>query len=168
MHGTGALFMTMARPSARRPTPNVASTPLPRVGEYLVRTEDALALLFAPPFDQTSQDPGYIKGYLPGIRENGGQYTHAAAWSVVAFAMLGLGDKAHELFSMLNPVNHTATRSSMCRYRVEPYVAVADIYSEPPHIGRGGELVYWLIRLALSSGAGVDPGDYRARRDPTP
>ncbi len=124
------------------------------VEDYLVKTEDSLVLLFAPPFNQTSQDPGYIKGYLPGIRENGGQYTHAAAWSVIAFAMLGLGDKAHELFSMLNPVNHAVTRSSMSRYRVEPYVAVADVYSEPPHVGRGGWSWYtgssgWLYRAGL-------------------
>ncbi len=124
------------------------------VQEYLVRTGDNLVLLFTPPFDQTPKDPGYIKGYLPGIRENGGQYTHAAAWSVIAFAMLGLGDQAHELLSMLNPVNHAATRSSMSRYRVEPYVAVADVYSEPPHVGRGGWSWYtgssgWLYRAGI-------------------
>ena len=76
------------------------------VDEYLVRRDDGLVLLFTPPFDQTPLDPGYIKGYPPGIRENGGQYTHAAIWSMIAFAMLGDGDKAGELFSILNPINH--------------------------------------------------------------
>jgi hypothetical protein len=84
--------------------------------------QDGLALLFTPPFDRTPLDPGYIKGYPPGIRENGGQYTHAALWSVMAFAMLGEGDKAAALFSMLNPINHARTRADMHRYKVEPYV----------------------------------------------
>jgi len=124
------------------------------VVEHLVRPEDELVLLFTPPFDKTSHDPGYIKGYPPGIRENGGQYTHAAAWSVISFAMLGNGDMANELFAMINPVNHTANHNSMHRYRVEPYVAVADIYSEPPHVGRGGWSWYtgssgWLYRAGL-------------------
>ena len=83
-------------------------------------------------------DPGYIKGYLPGIRENGGQYTHGAIWSVLAFAALGDGDKAGELFSILNPINHASTRAGVHRYKVEPYVMAADVYAEPPHVGRGG------------------------------
>ncbi len=124
------------------------------VEECLVKTGDALVLLFAPPFDKTLQDPGYIKGYIPGIRENGGQYTHAAAWCVIAFAMMGEGDKAHELFSMLNPITHADTRTGMHHYRVEPYVAVADVYSEPPHVGRGGWSWYtgssgWLYRAGV-------------------
>ena len=82
--------------------------------------------------------PGYIKGYLPGIRENGGQYTHGAIWSVLAFAALGDGDKAGELFSILNPINHASTRAGVHRYKVEPYVMAADVYAEPPHVGRGG------------------------------
>ncbi len=124
------------------------------VEEYLVRPVEELVLLFTPPFDKTPLDPGYIKGYLPGTRENGGQYTHAAAWSVIAFAMLGNGDRAHELFVMVNPVTHAATRTGMQRYRVEPYVAVADVYSEPPHVGRGGWSWYtgssgWLYRAGV-------------------
>ena len=95
-------------------------------------------LLFTPPFDHAPLDPGYIKGYLPGVRENGGQYTHAAIWSVMAFAALGDGDKADELFSILNPINHASTRAGVHRYKVEPYVVAADVYAEPPHVGRGG------------------------------
>ncbi|MEI9982613.1 MAG: hypothetical protein WDN69_05025 [Aliidongia sp.] len=104
----------------------------------LVRPEDGLVLLFTPPFDRTPRDPGYIKGYPPGIRENGGQYTHGALWSVIAFAMLGEGDKAAALFSILNPINHARTPEEARRYKVEPYVACADVYSTPPHVGRGG------------------------------
>ena len=106
--------------------------------EYLIRRGDGLVLLFTPPFDHSDVDPGYIKGYLPGIRENGGQYTHGAIWSVLAFAALGDGDKAGELFAILNPINHASTRAGVHRYKVEPYVMAADVYSEPPHVGRGG------------------------------
>jgi cyclic beta-1,2-glucan synthetase len=124
------------------------------VDEYLVRRDEGLVLLFTPPFDHTPLDPGYIKGYPPGIRENGGQYTHGAVWSVIAFAMLGDGDKAAELFSLLNPINHSNTRASAHRYKVEPYVACADVYSMPPHIGRGGWTWYtgsagWMYRAGL-------------------
>ena len=108
------------------------------VEKYLIRPGDNLILLFTPPFDKTHLDPGYIKGYLPGIRENGSQYVHAAIWNVIAFSMLGNGNKAYELFSMLNPINHANTRAGVHRYKVEPYVIAADVYSEPPHIGRGG------------------------------
>jgi cyclic beta-1,2-glucan synthetase len=107
-----------------------------------------------PPFENTPLDPGYIKAYLPGIRENGGQYTHAAAWAVIAFAALGDGDKAGELFQMLNPINRTNSRAGVQRYKVEPYVVAGDIYSEPPHVGRGGWTWYtgsasWLYRTGL-------------------
>ena len=108
------------------------------VEQYLVRRGDGLVLLFTPPFDHSDLDPGYVKGYLPGIRENGGQYTHGAIWSVLAFAALGDGDKAGELFSILNPINHASTRAGVQRYKVEPYVMAADVYTEPPHVGRGG------------------------------
>ena len=134
--------------------PQRARLAMKSVEEYLVSPGDGLILLFTPAFDKTTLDPGYIKGYPPGIRENGGQYTHAAAWSVIAQSMLGHGAKAHELFAMINPVNHAASRAGMHRYRVEPYVAVADIYSEPPHVGRGGWSWYtgsaaWLYRAGL-------------------
>ena len=139
--------------------------------EQLIRRDDGLALLFAPPFDRTPLDPGYIKGYPPGIRENGGQYTHAATWSVIAFALLGQGDKAAELFSLLNPVNRTTTRADVHRYKVEPYVIAADVYSVAPHVGRGGWTWYTgLGRLDVlepaSSGSWVSPGGNRLRLTP--
>jgi cyclic beta-1,2-glucan synthetase len=122
--------------------------------EHLVRRREALVLLFTPPFDRTPLDPGYVKGYPPGIRENGGQYTHAAVWSAIAFAMLGDGDRAAELFSMLNPIHRASTRAAVHRYKVEPYVACADVYSAPPHVGRGGWTWYtgsagWTYRAGL-------------------
>jgi cyclic beta-1,2-glucan synthetase len=126
------------------------------VEKYLVRRDERLVLLFTPPFDQTPLDPGYIKAYPPGIRENGGQYTHGAVWSVIAFAMLGEGDKAGELFSILNPINHARTPDAIQRYKVEPYAACADLYSTPPHVGRGGWTWYtgsagWMYRAGLES-----------------
>jgi len=108
------------------------------VDEQLIRGDERLALLFTPPFDQTPLDPGYIKGYPPGIRENGGQYNHAATWSVTAFAALGRGDKAAEVFSLMNPITRTSTRADVQRYKVEPYAVAADVYSVAPHTGRGG------------------------------
>ncbi len=131
-----------------------ALTAMAALEEYLVRRDDGLLLLFTPPFDQTPLDPGYIKGYPPGIRENGGQYTHGALWSVLAFAMLGDGDKAGELFSLMNPINHASTRADVYRYKVEPYVACGDVYAEPAHIGRGGWTWYtgsagWMYRVGL-------------------
>ena len=124
------------------------------VEKHLVRRGEGLVLLFTPPFDHASPDPGYIKGYLPGVRENGGQYTHGAIWSVLAFAALGDGDKAGELFSLLNPINHASTRAGVYRYKVEPYVVAADIYAEPPHVGRGGWTWYtgsagWMYRAGI-------------------
>jgi cyclic beta-1,2-glucan synthetase len=113
-------------------------------------------LLFTPPFDKTTLEPGYIKAYVPGVRENGGQYTHAAIWSAIAFAALGDGDKAAEILAMLNPINHTRTEAGVQRYKVEPYVVAADVYAEPPHVGRGGWTWYtgsagWMYRAGLES-----------------
>jgi cyclic beta-1,2-glucan synthetase len=130
------------------------------VEEQLIQRETGLALVFTPPFDRTPLDPGYIKSYPPGIRENGGQYTHAAVWSVVAFAKLGNGDKAADLFSLLNPINHASSRASVHRYKVEPYVVAADVYSEPPHVGRGGWTWYtgsagWMYRAGIESILGL-------------
>ena len=124
------------------------------VDEYLVRSGDDQILLFTPPFDRTPLDPGYIKGYLPGLRENGGQYTHAAVWCVIAHAMLGNGNRAGELFDMLNPVNHGSSRAGVHAYKIEPYVIAADIYSEPPHVRRGGWSWYtgaagWMYRAGV-------------------
>jgi cyclic beta-1,2-glucan synthetase len=136
--------------------PGRASRAMAAVDHQLVRRPEGLVLLFTPPFDHTPHDPGYIKGYVPGVRENGGQYTHAAAWTVIAFAALGEGDKAAELFRMLNPINRTNSRSSVQRYKVEPYSLAGDIYAEPPHVGRGGWTWYsgsagWLYRAGLES-----------------
>jgi cyclic beta-1,2-glucan synthetase len=130
------------------------------VERELIRREDGVALLFAPPFDKTALDPGYIKGYPPGVRENGGQYTHAALWSVMAFAALGEGDKAVDLFSLLNPINHARSRADVLRYKVEPYVVAADVYATAPHIGRGGWTWYtgsagWMQRAGLESILGL-------------
>jgi cyclic beta-1,2-glucan synthetase len=124
------------------------------VEEYLVRRGQELILLFTPPFDRGPLDPGYIKAYPPGVRENGGQYTHAAIWAVMAFAALGDGDKANELFSILNPINRSSTRAGVHRYKVEPYVIAADVYAERPHIGRGGWTWYtgsagWMYRAGI-------------------
>ncbi|HEV3075270.1 MAG TPA: glycosyl hydrolase family 65 protein, partial [Thermoanaerobaculia bacterium] len=131
-----------------------AARAMAAVQEYLVRPGDGLVLLFTPPFDRGPLDPGYIKGYLPGVRENGGQYTHAAIWCVLAFAAMGEGDKAGWLFSVLNPINHASTRAGIQRYKVEPYVAAADIYAEANHIGRGGWTWYtgsagWMYRAGV-------------------
>jgi len=140
--------------------PGRAAQAMEAADEQLVRRDAGLALIFTPPFDCTPLDPGYIKGYPPGIRENGGQYTHAAAWSVIAHAKLGDGDKAAALFSLLNPINHAGTRASVHRYKVEPYVVAADVYSEPPHVGHGGWTWYtgssgWMYRAAIESILGL-------------
>ena len=116
-------------------------------------------------------DPGYIKGYPPGIRENGGQYTHAALWSVMAFAKLGEGDKAAELFSLLNPINHARTRADVHRYKVEPYVVAADVYAVAPHVGRGGWTWYtgsagWMQRAGIESILGLRVLGQSLRIDP--
>jgi cyclic beta-1,2-glucan synthetase len=134
--------------------PERAVRAMAAVEAQLVRRDAGLALLFSPPFDKTSLQPGYVKGYPPGIRENGGQYTHAAIWSVIAFAMLGDGDKAGALFSLINPIHHTITPEAVRRYKVEPYVIAADIYSVAPHAGRGGWTWYtgsagWMYRAGL-------------------
>ncbi|HET6893116.1 MAG TPA: glucoamylase family protein, partial [Pyrinomonadaceae bacterium] len=126
------------------------------VEEYLIRRGDGLVILFTPPFDKGRLDPGYIKGYVPGVRENGGQYTHAALWTLIAFAMLGDGERAGELFSLLNPINHASTRAGLHKYKVEPYAAAGDVYAVPPHTGRGGWTWYtgsasWMYRAGLES-----------------
>ena len=133
--------------------PERAQQAMNSVREYLVRYGD-LVLLFTPPFNKTERDPGYIKSYPPGVRENGGQYTHAAIWSVIAFALLGEGDQAMELLRMLNPINRTGTRTGVYAYKVEPYVLAADIYAEPPHLRRGGWTWYtgasgWFYRAGV-------------------
>ncbi len=130
------------------------------VDQRLVRRGDALIQLFDPPFDKSQLDPGYIKGYVPGVRENGGQYTHAAIWTVMAFAKLGNHEKAWELFQLINPVNHGSTPAKIATYKVEPYVVAADVYGVEPHIGRGGWTWYtgsasWMYQLIVESLLGV-------------
>jgi cyclic beta-1,2-glucan synthetase len=126
----------------------------------LVRPDDGLALVMAPPFDRTPHDPGYIKGYPPGLRENGGQYTHAATWAVLATAALGDGDRAAALFILLNPVRRALTQDDADRSKVEPYAVVADVYSVSPHVGRGGWSWYtgsagWMQRAGVEGILGL-------------
>lgn len=130
------------------------------VDAHLVRRDARLIQLLTPPFDKSDLEPGYIKGYLPGVRENGGQYTHAAIWTTMAFAMMGDSERAWELFGMLNPINHGGRPEDIERYKVEPYVMCADIYSMPPHTGRGGWTWYtgaagWMYRLAVETLLGL-------------
>ena len=127
---------------------------------WLVRRPARVILLLDPPFDRSAQDPGYIKGYPPGIRESGGQYTHAAAWVVMALAKLGSGDEAVEMFHLLNPINHTRTGPDVARYRGEPYVVAGDVTTHPAHAGRAGWTWYtgsagWLYRAGLESILGL-------------
>ncbi|MBB3971862.1 GH36-type glycosyl hydrolase domain-containing protein [Hansschlegelia beijingensis] len=140
--------------------PERATRAMASVDERLIRREDGVAALFTPPFVSTPRDPGYIKGYPAGLRENGGQYSHAAMWSVLAFAKLGDGAKAHDLFAMLNPINHALDAELVERYKVEPYVVAADVYSVAPHVGRGGWTWYtgsaaWMYRAGLEGILGV-------------
>jgi cellobiose phosphorylase len=126
------------------------------IQKRLVRIDDKLIQLFDPPFDKGSLQPGYIKGYVPGIRENGGQYTHAAAWVALATALQGRGERAVELWNLINPVYHATTPDEVQHYKVEPYVVCADVYGAPPHTGRGGWTWYtgsasWLYRVAIET-----------------
>jgi len=108
------------------------------VNKQLVQRNDKLIRLFTPPFDKSTLNPGYIKGYLPGVRENGGQYTHGAIWAAMAFAILRDADRSWELFGLLNPIQHSKTAEQISIYKVEPYVMAADVYAYAPHTGRGG------------------------------
>ena len=123
---------------------------------HLVRAEDGLIQLLAPPFDSGTLNPGYIKGYVPGVRENGGQYTHGAIWAAMAFAELGEHERAWQLFNIINPINHGRTSAEVATYKIEPYVLAADVYGVAPHIGRGGWSWYtgsagWMYRLMVES-----------------
>jgi cellobiose phosphorylase len=131
------------------------------VDQHLVRRTDKLIQLFDPPFDKSPLNPGYIKGYIPGVRENGGQYTHGAIWTVMAFALMGESDRAWELFGLLNPVHHGGTPQQIATYKVEPYVVAADVYAVAPHVGRGGWTWYtgsagWMYRLVIETLLGVN------------
>ena len=130
------------------------------VDQRLVRRDAQLIQLLDPPFDKSELEPGYIKGYVPGVRENGGQYTHAAIWTTMAFAMMGERERAWECFAMLNPIHHGSTADAIERYKVEPYVMCADIYGAPPHTGRGGWTWYtgaagWMYRLTVETLLGL-------------
>ncbi|MGI6685622.1 MAG: GH36-type glycosyl hydrolase domain-containing protein [Bacillota bacterium] len=121
---------------------------------YLIKEEEGLILLLTPAFDEGDLNPGYIKGYVPGVRENGGQYTHAAIWVISAYAKLGMGDKAWALYHMINPINHSRTSIEAATYKVEPYVMAADVYAVSPHVGRGGWTWYtgaasWMYKVGL-------------------
>jgi cyclic beta-1,2-glucan synthetase len=151
--------------------PDRARRAMAAVDEHLVRRAERLILLFTPPFDSGDLHPGYIKGYVPGIRENGGQYTHAATWVVQAFATLGQGNRAVELFELLNPILNAREPQAVERYRVEPYVVAADVYSTAPYVGRGGWTWYtgsagWLYRVGLESILGFLLRDNRLTIDP--
>jgi len=139
--------------------------------EHLIRRDDGLVLLLTPPFDRTIHDPGYIKGYLPGIRENGGQYTHAALWALWAFAELGQAERLYELFRMINPIYDADTPEKINRYYVEPYVVAADVYSHPSYVGRGGWTWYtgsasWLTRLVVEKILGLQREGNNLRIEP--
>ena len=140
--------------------PDRAKAAMASVSQHLIKPEQGLALLFSPPFEHIEPNPGYIKGYPAGLRENGGQYSHAAMWAIFAFAKLDQAEKATALFSMLNPIQHALTPEAVARYQTEPYVVSADIYSVAPHNGRGGWSWYtgaagWLHRAAIESILGL-------------
>jgi cellobiose phosphorylase len=128
--------------------------------KYLVKVDKGMILLLTPPFDNSKLEPGYIKGYVPGVRENGAQYTHAAIWVILAEALQGNGDKAWRYFNMINPINHSETNLECERYKVEPYVMTADVYFREPHGGRGGWSWYtgaagWMYRVGIEAILGL-------------
>jgi len=140
--------------------PERARGAMAQVDARLVRRDFGLIQLLDPPFDKADPNPGYIQGYVPGVRENGGQYTHAAVWTVMAFARMGDTAKAWELMRLINPVQHASSAENAAVYKVEPYVVTADIYAVEPHVGRGGWSWYtgssgWMYRLILESLLGV-------------
>jgi cellobiose phosphorylase len=141
------------------------------VDQHLVRRDAALIQLLDPPFDRSPLNPGYIKGYVPGVRENGGQYTHAAIWTTMAFAALGDSRRAWELFALINPISHSGTPDQIAKYKVEPYVVAADVYAAAPHTGRGGWTWYtgsagWMYRLVVESLLGLRREGSQLRVEP--
>jgi cellobiose phosphorylase len=141
------------------------------VDQRLVRRDFRLVQLLDPPFDTSTLNPGYIKGYAPGVRENGGQYTHGAIWAAMAFASLGDARRAWELLSIINPVTHADSPEAVATYKVEPYVVAADVYAVSPHAGRGGWTWYtgsagWLYRLIVESLLGVRLEEDKLRLSP--
>jgi cellobiose phosphorylase len=151
--------------------PGRARMAMEAVDKRLVSREHGLIQLLDPPFDRSALNPGYIKGYVPGVRENGGQYTHAAVWAAMAFARLGDARRAWEYFTMINPVNHAASAEDAATYKVEPYVVAADVYALEPHTGRGGWTWYtgsaaWMYRLIVESLLGLNLEAGRLRLSP--
>jgi cyclic beta-1,2-glucan synthetase len=145
---------------SREADPRRTARAMEAVRAHLVRRDAQVVLLLTPPFDRMAHDPGYIKGYVPGVRENGGQYTHAALWTVIALAQLGLGDEAMELFHMINPINHMRTSAGLEQYRGEPYAVAADVYAHPMHLGRAGWTWYtgsagWMYQAAIEGVLGL-------------
>jgi cellobiose phosphorylase len=141
------------------------------VDRRLVRRDAGLIQLFDPPFDKSALNPGYIKGYIPGVRENGGQYTHAAIWTAMAFALMGESERAWKLFALLNPIHHGGTPRQIATYKVEPYVIAADVYAVAPHTGRGGWTWYtgsagWMYRLLIETLLGVNLAGDQLRLTP--
>jgi cyclic beta-1,2-glucan synthetase len=141
------------------------------VDRRLVRRDHGLIQLLDPPFDKSALNPGYIKGYVPGVRENGGQYTHGAIWAAMAFAALGDSRRAWELTGMINPVTHSKSPEEVAIYKVEPYVVAADVYAVSPHTGRGGWTWYtgsagWMYRLIVESLLGLTLDGDRLRFSP--
>jgi cyclic beta-1,2-glucan synthetase len=158
-------WAVLSRPERRSARNGSAEETRPRVAlrsadDRLVREADGLALLLTPPFDTTVHDPGYIRAYPPGVRENGGQYTHAATWLGLAYVGLGDGERAARIFRILTPILHARTREQLERYRVEPYVLAGDVYGAVPWVGRGGWTWYtgsaaWLYRLGIEGILGL-------------
>ena len=149
-----------------------AKTAMASVDSLLVDRKNKIIKIFTPPFDVSEEDPGYIKGYVPGIRENGGQYTHAAIWAIIAYAMMGEKDKAWELLDMINPLNHAKNRADLMKYRAEPYVVAADVYSNKKYAGRGGWTWYtgssgWMFRLIMEYLIGIKIRGNKVHIDPS-
>jgi cellobiose phosphorylase len=151
--------------------PERSSEAMTAVDKLLIRRNAKLIQLFDPPFDKSALNPGYIKGYIPGVRENGGQYTHAGIWTAMAFALMGENDRAWELFALLNPIHHGGTPKQIATYKVEPYVVAADVYAVAPHTGRGGWTWYtgsagWMYRLLIETLLGVNLAGDQLRLTP--
>jgi cellobiose phosphorylase len=157
---------------SRAGDPQRARQAMRAVDARLIRRDVGLIQLFDPPFNHSALNPGYIKGYFPGVRENGGQYTHGAIWATMAFALMGDTDRAWDLFALLNPIHHSVTSSQIATYQVEPYVMAADVYGVAPHIGRGGWTWYtgsagWMYRLLLETLLGVNLEGNQLRLTPS-
>jgi len=156
---------------SRAGAPDRAKAAMRSLNGHLVREDARLVMLLTPPFNRGAHDPGYIQGYLPGVRENGAQYTHAALWAVLATALQGDGDRAMELYQMINPVTHALTPEAVAEYKVEPYVVAADVYTAEGHLGRGGWTWYtgsasWLYRVGLEAILGFTKRGETLEMDP--